>query len=45
MYKFEKDLIHATQPAAVAILAYARSINPAQANDLANQLAAGEVAL
>jgi hypothetical protein len=42
MYKFEKDLIHATQPAAEAILAYARSVNSAQAKDLANQLAAGD---
>jgi hypothetical protein len=42
MYKFEKDLIHGTQPAAEAILAYARSVNSTQANDLANQLAAGD---
>ena len=35
MYKFEKDLTHATQPAAEAILAYARSVNSAQVNKLA----------
>jgi hypothetical protein len=36
MDKFEKKLIHATQPAAAAILAYARSVNPSQADHLTN---------
>ena len=36
MRQFEKDLIHATQPTAAAILAYARSVNPSQADHLTN---------
>jgi hypothetical protein len=37
MAKFEKKLIHATQPATAAILAYARSVNPSQADHLTNR--------
>jgi hypothetical protein len=37
MQQFEKDLIHATQPAAAAILAYVRTVNSSQADHLTNQ--------
>jgi hypothetical protein len=40
MYQFERDLVHATSPAAAAILAYARSVNSSQADRLIDQLAA-----
>jgi hypothetical protein len=35
MHQFERDLIPATPPAAAAILAYARSVNSVQADELA----------
>jgi hypothetical protein len=38
MQQLEKDLIHTTQPAAAAILAYVRSVNSSQADHLTNQL-------
>jgi hypothetical protein len=43
MHQFERDLIHATAPAAAAILAYARSVNSSQANRLINQIAAASL--
>ena len=40
MRQFEKDLIHATQPTAAAILAYAASVNSSQADYLSQVAAA-----
>jgi hypothetical protein len=40
VHQFETDLIHAAQPAAAAILAYARGVNSLQANHLTNQFSA-----
>jgi hypothetical protein len=38
-HQFERDLIHATPPAAAAILAYTQSVNSSQADRLIKQLA------